>query len=218
MISFSSDVDILRYEPALFSELYAGGQVLAEGTSGELSGTTFTAAGADFVSARIEAGGVIYLRGDDGLLDMSAEIVSVDSATALSVSVVRADSEGDAIAPPGASDISYRISTFSPQASDAGKQLAQHFGLSEDSDNGGISVDGVIEKDVLRQVSVFAVISGVYAMLASRDGDEHFWKKSLYYRKLFEKARERCCLEIDSGSDGVADTVLIGGCGKLGRG
>jgi hypothetical protein len=32
MVSFSSDVDILKYEPVLFGELHLSGQVLAAGT------------------------------------------------------------------------------------------------------------------------------------------------------------------------------------------
>jgi hypothetical protein len=53
MVSFSNDVDILKYEPALFGELHLPWQVLAAGTGGVLSGTTFTASGADFVSSPI---------------------------------------------------------------------------------------------------------------------------------------------------------------------
>ncbi len=51
MISFSHDADILKYEPILFGEFHLPQQVLAMGKGGTLSGTTFTASGADFVSA-----------------------------------------------------------------------------------------------------------------------------------------------------------------------
>jgi len=80
MVCFSSDADILKYEPALFGELHLPWQVLAAGTGGEISATTFTADDTDFVSAQIQAGGVIYLRSADGSLDGVYEIVSVDSA------------------------------------------------------------------------------------------------------------------------------------------
>jgi len=52
-------------------------------------------------------------------------------------------------------------------------------------------------------------------MLASQAKDENFWKKSLYYQKLFEKARERCRLSIDVGSDGVADVTRVGAAVRL---
>jgi hypothetical protein len=64
---------------------------------------------------------------------------------------------------------------------------------------------------------VFAVISRVYASIASKAKDENFWKKSLYYQKLFATARGRCRLSIDVGSDGLADVTKIGASGRLVR-
>ena len=217
MVIFSKDVDILKYEPVLFGELHLPWQVLAAGAGGTLNGTTFTASGADFVSALVAAGQVIYLQSADGSLDGAYEIVSVDSATQLSVSVIRADSDDDAVAPPAATDISYRISTFGPQASEAGFQLTEYFGIGPGNPASEVDVEDILDTDVLKGASVFAVVSSVYAMLASKAEDENFWKKSLYYRKLFERARERCRLSIDVGGDGVADVTKLGASVKLVR-
>ncbi len=219
MVTFSSDADILKYEPVLFGELHLPGQVLASGTGGMLSGTTFTAGGADFASARVCAGGVVYLRSAEGNLDGAYEIVSVDSATQLTVSVVRADSDDEAAPPPAGSinDISYRISTLGPQAAEAGFQLTEHFGIRPGNPQSEYEPQDILDMNVLRRTSVFAVISAVYAMLASRADDENFWKKSLHYQKLFEKATGRCRLSMDAGSDGVADVTRLGGCGRVVR-
>jgi hypothetical protein len=217
MVSFSNDVDILKYEPALFGELHLPWQVLAAGTGGTLSGTTFTAGGADFVSAQVSAGGVINLRSADGLLDGVYEIVSVDSATQLTISIIRSDSNSPAVAPPAASDITYRVSTFGPQASEVGFQLTEYFGIRPGNPASIYEVEDVLDTDVLKRASVFAVISSVYAMLASKAKDENFWKKSMHYQALFEKARERCRLSIDAGSDGVADITKGGASVKLVR-
>jgi hypothetical protein len=54
-------------------------------------------------------------------------------------------------------------------------------------------------------------------MLASKAKDENFWRKSMHYQKLFARARERCRLSIDIGSEGVADITKIGASGKLVR-
>jgi hypothetical protein len=189
MLSFSNDADILKYEPILFGELHQPQQVLTTGTGGTLSGTTFTASGANFISAQVSSGGVIYLQSADGMLDGAYEIISVDSATQLSISVIRADSTMVGVAPPAATDISYRVSTFGPQTNEIAFQLTEYF----------------------------AVISTVYAMLASKAKDENFWKKSMYYQKLFARARERCRLSIDIGSEGVADITKVGASGKLVR-
>ena len=217
MVSFSNDADILKYEPVLFGELHLSGQVLAAGTGGTLNGTTFTASGADFVSSQVSAGGVVYLQTTDGSLDGAYEIVSVDSATQLSISVIRSNSDDAAVAPPAATDISYRVSTFGPQASDVGFRLTEHFGIRPGNPESLYDAEDVLDKDVLKRASVFAVISGVYAMLASKAKDDNFWKKSLHYQRLFERARERCRLSIDVGSDGVADVTRAGAFVRLVR-
>lgn len=217
MVNFLNDVDILKYEPILFGELHLPGQVLASGSNGSLSGTTFTASGADFVSAQVLAGGVIYLQTTDGTVDSGYEIVSVDSATQLTISVVRADSSDSAVGPPAATGISYRVSTFEPQASEAAFQLTEYFGIGPGNPASDLDTGDILDTSVLKRASVFAVISSVYAMLASEAKDENFWKKSQHYQRLFEKARERCRLSIDVGSDGVADVTRIGASVRLAR-
>lgn len=217
MINFSKDTDILKYEPVLFGELHLPWQVLATGTGGSLSGTTFTANDADFISAAITAGQVIYVWSADGSLETALEIVSVDSATQLTVSVVRADSDSAAISPPSATNISYRISTFGPQASEAAFGLTEYFGIKPGDPSSNIDAEDILETSVLRQASVFAVISSIYAMLASKAEDEGFWKKSLHYQNLFGKARERCRLSIDTSGDSIADITKTGASARLVR-
>lgn len=107
MVTFSNDVDILKYEPILFGELHLPWQVLAAGTGSALSGTTLTAGGDDFIAAQVRVGGVIYLQSADDSLDGTYEIVSVDSSTQLSLSVIRSDSTETAVPPPAATNISY---------------------------------------------------------------------------------------------------------------
>jgi hypothetical protein len=217
MVTFSNDADILKYEPILFGELHLPWQVLAMGTGASLSGTTLTAGGADFIAAQVRAGGVIYLQSADGSLDGAYEIVSVDSSTQLSISVVRADSTETAVPPPAATNISYRISTFGPQAAEVGFQLTEYFGIRPGNPAGDIDADDILDTSVLRLASVFAVISIVYAMLAGKTRDQNYWNKSLYYQKLFDKARGRCRLSIDVGTDGIADITKIGAAGRLVR-
>ena len=217
MVSFSNDADFLKYEPILFGELHLPWQVLTTGTGGTLSGTTFTDDDAGFVTAQVSAGGVAYLQSADGSLDGAYEIVSVDSATQLSLSVIRSDSTDAAVAPPEATDISYRISTLGPQANEVGFQLTEYFGISPGNPASDIDVEDVLDTSVLRLASVFAVISSVYAMLAGKAKDENFWRKSLHYQKLFAKARGRCRLSIDVGADGLADVTKVGASGKLMR-
>ena len=217
MISFSNDADILKYEPILFGELHLPWQVLAAGTGAALSGTTLTSGTVDFVAAQVPAGGVVYLRSADGSLDGAYEIVSVDSVTQLCISVIRPDSEAPAVAPPAATDISYRISTFGPQANEAGFQLTEYFGIKPGNPASDIDVDDIMDTKMLRRASAFAVISSAYAMLAGKTKDENLWNKTLYYQKLSARARERCRLSIDVDSDGLEDVTRTGAVGRLVR-
>jgi hypothetical protein len=217
MVTFSNDADILKYEPILFAELHLPWQVLAAGTGASLSGTTLTTSGADFVASQVQASGVVYLQSADGSLDGVYEIVSVDSSTQLSISVLRADSTDTAVPPPAATDISYRISTFGPQAAEVGFQLTEYFGIRPGNPASDVDADDILDATVLRLASVFAVISSVYAMLASKTKNQNYWNKSLYYQKLSAKARGQCRLSIDVGADVLADVTKIGASGRLVR-
>jgi len=217
MTAFSNDVDILKHEPVLFGELHLPSQVRTSGTGATLSGTTLTADGADFVAAQIEAGGVIYLKSAEGSVDGAYEIVSVDSATDLTVSVVRADAADPAMAPPPGSDISYRVTTYKPQARNAALQLTEYFGIRPGDPASEIGVEDLLDTEGLRRASVLAVISAVYGTWSSQPGTECFQNKSLSYQQLFEKARQRCHLTVDLGPDGVADVTRAGGAIRLVR-
>lgn len=218
MTAFSSDRDILKYEAILLADLHFPWQVLCEGTGGVLASTTFSVSGEDFGAAGVGAGGVIYLRSGNGEVDGIYEIVSVNSASDLTVSILRTDEEKDAIRVGDASDVSYRIGTFNVQAEQAGFDLTQYFGIRPGCAESEYGAEDVVDVSVLREASVFAVIAGIYATLGSgADDGAGYWKKSLYYQRRFEQARERCRLSIDSGDDGVSDVRRVGGSFRLVR-
>ncbi|MGA2171653.1 MAG: hypothetical protein ABSG82_01390 [Sedimentisphaerales bacterium] len=217
MVRLCNDIDVLKYEPALFGELHLTNQVLAAGSGGVLAGTTFEAEGADFVSAGVEPGGVIYLRSADGLLDGAYEIVAVDSASQLCVSVLQGDSKANPIAPQAGSNISYRISTLRPQTAEVSLRLTEYLGIRPGRADSDLSAEDILDTEAIRQMCVYGVIAAVYAMLAGGQGGEQFRDKELHYEQLFEKEKERCRVTIDADGDGVADRVRFGGCGRLVR-
>lgn len=217
MVKFSSDVDILKYEPVLFGELHFSWQVLASGTSAALAGTTLTASDANFEDAGILAGGVVYLNAAGGSLDGAYEVVSVDSATQLTVSVLRSDDADPPIPVATAQDVTYRISTFGPQAGEAAFRLTEHFGIQPGNPASMVTVDDIVNTEGLRRASVFLVISNVYAMWTSQTDCEALWRKSLHYKQFFENARQRCHLSVDLGSDGEVEVTRLGGAIRLTR-
>ncbi len=218
MLVFSKDVDILKYEAVLFSDLYFPWQVLCAGSNGQISGTSFTASSEDFVSAGIASEGVIYLRSSDGSLDGAYEIVSVDSATELTVSVVRPELSDSPVSPLQGSAISYRVSTFAPQSHEVGVELTRYFGIKPGAADSEYGVEEVLDVSVLKQPSVYAVMSTIYAILGSGTEERgNFWDRSFHYQKLFERSRQRCRLSIDIDGDGLAEKTTRGGITKLMR-
>jgi len=217
MVKFSSDVDILKHEPILFGELSLPSQVLISGTGATLTGTTLTAPDADFQSAGLDAGGVVHLRSANGLPDGAFEIVSVDSATQLTVSILRSGAADDPIAPPAADSITYRVVTYEPQAVDAAFELTQYFGIQPGNPTSAITTDDILDFEGLRRACVFAVIASVYRAWACRTDGDAFWHKSKQYKQLAEDARQRCHLSVDLDGDGVADITRVGGVIRLVR-
>ncbi|MBN2020053.1 MAG: hypothetical protein JW749_07505 [Sedimentisphaerales bacterium] len=218
MVRLCKDSDILRYEPALIGELHPTNQVLATGQGGELAGMTFEASAADFVSAEIEPGNVIYLRSADGVLDGIFEIAAVDSATQLCVSVLRGDSESDPTAPPVSgpvTDIFYRVSTLRPQIETVSLRLTEYFGIRPGRTESDYSAEDILNSDVICRVCAYGVIASAYATMESNAGEESFREKQLHYEQLFMKGKEGCRLSLDANGDNVADSIRFGGCGRL---
>ena len=217
MVQFSQDVDILKWEPNLFCDLARPCQTLCEGDDGELSGTTFTSSIGAFDSCGLSSGKVIYLNDNEGI-NGCYEIVSVDSATQLTVSVLRGDDEGDLIAPPSGSGIGYRVSSFDPQAQEVAYNLLSYFGIKVTGETGEVTAENVLANDALRQASAYAVMSAVFAGCACGEDDVGgYWQKSLHYQKLFGRARSRALVELDLDGDALGDRNLSGGSVRLKR-
>ena len=217
MITFSKDIEILKFEPILFGDLYYSWQVLSSGDDGVLSGTSFSSAGADFVSSGVEAGGVIYLKDSASGLDGAYEIVSVDLESSLTVSVVRSDVSLDAVSVGSGTGVEYRISTFAPQANSVMLELCKYFDIEREDNDDAFSLEDIANVDDVKLASAYAVIAGVYASLAGGNDDDGFWKKSLHYQKLFEQARGRCELRFSSPGSDVVEEARKGNSMKLVR-
>ena len=216
MSVFSTDSDILKYEPGLFGDLHFQWQILSQGQDGQVDGKTFSSAAGNFITNAVQAGGVIYLKSSDGTFEGMYEIAAVNSETELTISIARQSPDDDPVEVGSATELFYRISTFAPQAYDVMYELTQYFGIQPGNTESDYDIEDLTDKEVLRQASTYAVIAGIYATLGGGDGDsESYWKKSLYYQGLFEKARERCRLSVDIGDDGVSDKTVIGGSIRL---
>ena len=74
----------------------------------------------------------------------------MDSETELTISVVRGDSSDPANSPGDASSISYRVSTFAPQARQVYLELTQYFGIGPGDGISEIDADDIVNTEGLR--------------------------------------------------------------------
>ncbi len=209
MYLFSKDIDLLAAEPSLFIEAYRPCQVISKGANAQLAQTALTAAGANFTTAQVQPGDVIYLTTGDGLIDGCFEIVSVNSATQLTVSILRHDSTLSPIPIGTSSSVLWRICTYRPQAAVVSLQIAGQLGIADET---------ILNPQDLRQASAFGVLSGLFAALSQGTGaSDTAWHKHRYYTDLHQKAMVRCRILLDTNADGFPDSQRLGGVITLKR-
>jgi hypothetical protein len=213
---FSRDVDLVKFEPGLFAESNFTSQVLGKGTNGVVSGTSFSAAGGDFINKGVTAGGVIFMQSLDGTINAAYEIVSVDSATQLTISVVRSDSEQAPIAVGTASGLIYRIMTFAPQAAEALYEIAGWFGLRPGIAEAAYGVEDISDATPLHLLSAYRVLAMVFGTLGgTEDEKKTYSQKQEYYMGLYKEARGRARIMLDVEHDGEAEKIILGGSVRL---
>ncbi len=218
MNTFSKDIDLLRWEPVLFGELALLSQRLCEGSDGAIAQTTFTSVAADFTACDIQPGHVLCAHNADYSLQGCYEIVAVDSATQLTVSILRADTDAPTIAPPAGTDLQFHISSYAPMAHEIAESLLQYFDLSNLTDEPEQILAQIANPQALRQTSVFGVLAAVFAARATGAQDlTGLWDKAMHYRKQFETARTRVRLQLDPDGDQIIDRTHSGGSVRLRR-
>ena len=205
MSSFCQDRDILGIEPIA----YLGGgfdvaQQLATGTDGVVSSTTFTSAASDFVSAGIAAGMVLCAYTSIPSEGAMWEIISVDSATTLTVSVLRTDSQDPAVPPPPASGLSFHIRTFGARIADVSATLAEK--LRTLCEATPITTADFADSSQLKLTTACGVLAGIFLARAdnARPHDAN-WIKAEFYRGEFLRLQGSLLLTIDSNGDGTAE-------------
>jgi hypothetical protein len=213
----SNDVDLLKFEPTLFSGSVFAGQVLCKGANGVLNGTAFTASGENFIGKGVTAGGVIYLQSLDGTMNAAYEIVSVNSATQLVVSIVRGDSEQAAIPVGNATGLIYRIATFGPQAVEAMVEITAWLGLRPGVAEAKYGTGDIFNIRSLHLLGVYRVMVMIFETLygTNKDLDGIYLKKRDNYMALYNDILGRVRVALDSDGDGVTEKTITGGSVRL---
>jgi hypothetical protein len=199
------DRDLLATEPAVFTRTGFGGQAVAAGADATLAGATLTLA-ADLPEAAA-AGAVVCVHDGSAAEGDCYEVVSVDGARALTVSVVRADPQTPPIAPvrQGAG-LHWRIVSFAPQIAAASAVLAERLRLSDQSL--AVAASDFAVSRSLTAAATAETLAAIYAAAAeSADASDARWGKHLYYRGQSERRLQRLRLAVDLDGDGAAEVT-----------
>ena len=204
MANECKDRDLLAIEPDVFTGGGFDSQQMIAGTGGAVSGTTFTDASADFPAANIEAGMVLCVYSTVPAEGRCYEIISVDSAAALTVSILRADRDGDPVAPPAWTGLKYYINTFAPQIAESEATL--HEKLRQLGEADGISSSEFVDSSQLRKAVALGSLASVFTARASNaTGDDANWVKAEFYRRQHVAAVGTLRLAKDIDGDGLAE-------------
>ncbi len=209
-MTFCTDTDLLHWEPNLLREAAFASQTLLSG-AGDLAGTTFTIdspVGASLLASHVTANQVIVLTGGTS---GSYPIVSVDSATQLTLSVLYDGlfpvSGGSGVASPvgSALDLTFAIRTFWPQRRVVSDLLLAAAGLNPTR----VDLDAVvINPSALKKAAVLGTLQMIYSALAAAAAEpEPLATRADLYERLYRRALRGTIVELDLNGDGEADTA-----------
>lgn len=206
MQTFCQDRDLLAVEPMIYLLGHATCTTLAQGSDATISNATMTAADADFVTAGVAPGMVLVTSETTSPEGDAWEIVSVDSATTLTVSVLRADATDATIPPPDATDLTYFVRSTQAQIASASSRLADDLRCLAES--AGIVASDFSDSPQLSRATVFATLASLFRARAdnARPHDAN-WIKADYYRAEFDRARLRLRLDTDVDANGLTENT-----------
>lgn len=205
---FSTNRDLLVLEPRLFHDVGWSAQTLLSSTSAasiNAGGTTLTVTGADFASLAIDTGDVVLVAGTP------LEVLSLQSATQLLVSRLRAHRHDPTIPASAGSGLSVTVQTFAPQIGLIHAQLLRTLGLERGAEPGPAhtpteaNITNPHELELVESLGALHLIYTSAAALAS-DNSIH-WAKAQMYRQRFAEERQRAHAEIDLNNDARPDAI-----------
>ncbi len=211
MTAYATDTDLLHWEPSLFKDATIPSQTLLAGT-GDLSGTSFTISAGSFATAGIAAGHVITLGGS---INGSFPIVSVDSATAVTLSVLYDRLTPDESTVPArpigtATGVAYSIKTCRPQIGLISELLRQAIGVTD--------ATAIINPHDFRRPAALGTLQMLFSATAAITLDESALNtRAAMYERLYQRSLRACKIEIDLNGDGRTDLIRCPGLPRLHR-
>jgi hypothetical protein len=205
MNSITHDRDLLRIEPGIYLGGGFASRTLTAGTDGQLSDTAFTSASADFLAAGLAAGMVLCTWSDAPEEPSPVEIVSVNSATSLTVSVLRESDDAVPVGPSPGSDLGYFVRSYRPEIRQAADRLAQLLSTSRELREDGRPA--FLDTAPLRRAIAVGSLATIFDARSDGAPDSADGIKARHYRRLWTEVRTQLRVAVDSDGDGRADQM-----------
>ncbi len=205
-----NDIDICKWESALYSDAVSSDRYVCSGNGGVISGGQFSVTGIDFLQSGVEPGFMLRCWNELAMVELCCEIVEVQSSVSLSVSSVRPSGVTELWPPGDYSNLNFAVISYSPVIDEVSYSIMSR--LREIN-----SIDDLVESRSLRLQCVFLVIASVYASIAKTSDDDFYWHKSEYYRKQYDMEQSRFAADIDTDGDGEIDRTICGNIISLKR-
>ncbi|MBS3734483.1 MAG: hypothetical protein KGY99_06100 [Phycisphaerae bacterium] len=205
MTALCTDRDILAVEPLVYLSGTAPVQALAAGDDGQIAATSFTSPGSDFAACGAAIGMVLVATTGSGAPPRAMEVVSVDGATALTVSVLRADASADPVPPTPGQDLSFELRTYAAQIAGVSIALTETLRTAGEAD--AIAVADFADSVQLARTCTLGVLADVFTARAENAAaDDANWIKATHYRRAFAAAQVQLRLVVDADADGQAES------------
>lgn len=213
-MNFSTDRDLLVYEPTLFNDVPFAAQQRVEVYDAEVVGTTVFSISADFVQAQVEPGHVV-------LIDrLPFEVVQRIDGMTLSVSLLRNRTTDTALPRTGgdAAGLPLVMRTFAPQAAVVRESLLHLLGIDEGLAD-SLTADAVVSLSSMARLETLGTLERIYSSAAALTGNnEMLLFKADHYRRRLLAAASRTPVSIDTNGDGLPDEKRYLGMSRLVRG
>lgn len=213
----SADRDLLAAEPGLVRDAGWGGQRRLRGV-GSVSGTALTLTSGSLTASGVVAGMVAVVTPAAGGVGAVVEVTGVSSATAASVSRVRASAAGPVVTPDAAAAGSVVEAWSFEWARSRGRDQAwRALGLDTImSDGGGAGDSAVLNVQEYVEYEVALALHGLLSGASGREGDA-LDRRARYWLERARALRGSLVVRLDLDGDGVEDAVVRGAVGELRR-
>jgi len=205
---FSTDADLLAYEPRLFIDVPLPGQQRLRVTDAQLTGNVLTSATGG-LAALIEHQVVTISTSPGDAVSVAIASVTDDNTLALTHAPMLATT----------TDLTAVVRTFEPQAGVVHDELLAAIGIDADDPVLPLTEAAVVSTELMRRLEVLGTLWRVFEAGVGAVGDQSaINQRSDEYRRRFVTALGGARVLIDTDGDGRADAWRVPAVGRLVRG